>query len=163
MQDKMQITKVEIVCFAVVCAVTMFISANPYAIGVYNGCQWYQHLTYQFFHASIFHLGANIYVMWFCTTRFALKQWQLLMCLIISMLTPPIYTMPTIGASGIVYAMLGMINAIVLEKLRFASWIALYITISAFFNCNWVIHLLCFILGFTTNYTADLWKRVKTL
>ena len=163
MQDKMQITKVEIVCFAVVCAVTMFISANPYAIGVYNGCQWYQHLTYQFFHTSIFHLGANIYVMWFCTTRFALKQWQLLMCLIISMLTPPIYTMPTIGASGIVYAMLGMINAIVLKKLRFASWIALYITISAFLNCNWVIHLLCFILGFITNYIVDLWKRLKTL
>lgn len=159
----MQIAKVEIVCFAVICAVMLIMHSDPYCVGVYNGCQWWQHLTYQFFHTSAFHLGANIYVMWFGTTRFNLKQWQLLMCLIISMLTPPIFTMPTIGASGIVYAMLGMINTMVLKKLRFVSWIALYITVSAFFNCNWFIHLLCFILGFTTNYTVDLWKRLKTL
>lgn len=159
----MQIAKVEIVVFAMVCIVALFASANPYVIGVYNGCQWYQHLTYQFFHASVFHFGANIYVMWVCADRFNLKQWQLLVCLVISMLTPPIHTMPTIGASGIVYAMLGMINTMVLKKLRFASWIALYITISAFFNCNWILHLFCFILGFTANYIVDLWKRLKTL
>lgn len=159
----MQIAKIEIVIFGVVCAVMLMLGIDAMLVGVYDGCRWYQHLTYQFFHANIFHLAVNLYVMWLCVTRFKLSQRQMLMCFIISALAPATLSMPTIGASGIVYAMLGIINTMVAKKLRFAMWIAVYIAISALFNCNWSIHLYCYALGFMFNSITLLWTRLTRL
>lgn len=159
----MQIAKIEIVSFAIVCIAVLCLPTDPLSIGIYTNCRWWQHLTYQFAHANIFHLAVNIYVMYFCITRFSLSQSQILSCFAISALPPALSDIPTIGASGIVYAMLGVINTMVVEKLKFASWIALYITISYFFNNNWCIHLCCYLLGFLSNYIAILWTRLKRL
>lgn len=159
----MQIAKVEIIAFGIVCAVMLMLGIDAMLVGIYDGCRWYQHLTYQFFHANIFHLAINLYVMWLCVTRFKLSQRQMLMCFIISALTPATLSMPTIGASGIVYAMLGIINTMVAKKLRYAMWIAVYIAISALFNCNWSIHLCCYALGFMSNSITLLWTRLIRL
>lgn len=159
----MQVAKIEIVVFGCICAVMLLLGIDAHSVGVYDGCRWYQHLTYQFFHANIFHLAANLYVMWLCATRLKLSQRQMLLCLAISAMTPATSLMPTIGASGIVYAMLGIINTMVVEKLRFAMWIAVYIAISALFNCNWSIHLYCYALGFMFNSITLLWTRLTRL
>ena len=159
----MQIAKIEIIAFGIVCAVMLMLGINAMLVGIYDGCRWHQHLIYQFFHANIFHLAVNLYVMWLCVTRFKLSQRQMLMCFIISALTPATLPMPTIGASGIVYAMLGIINTMVAKKLRFAMWIAVYIAISALFNCNWSIHLYCYALGFMFNSITLLWTRLTRL
>ena len=159
----MQVAKIEIIAFGIVCAVMLMLGIDAMLVGIYDGCRWHQHLTYQFFHANIFHLAANLYVMWLCITRFKLSQWQMLMCFIISAMAPATLPMPTIGASGIVYAMLGIINTMVVEKLRFAMWIAVYIAISALFNCNWSIHLCCYALGFMSNSITLLWTRLTRL
>lgn len=159
----MQVAKVEIIAFGIVCAVMLMLGIDAMLVGIYDGCRWYQHLTYQFFHANIFHLVINLYVMWLCITRFKLSQRQMLMCFIISALPPATLPIPTIGASGIVYAMLGIINTMVVKKLRFAMWIAAYIATSALFNCNWSIHLCCYALGFMSNSITLLWTRLIRL
>lgn len=159
----MQIAKIEIIAFGVVCAVMLMLGIDAMLVGIYDGCRWHQHLTYQFFHANIFHLAVNLYVMWLCVTRFKLSQRQMLMCFIISAMAPATLPMPTIGASGIVYAMLGIINTMVAKKLRFAMWIAVYIAILALFNCNWSIHLCCYALGFMSNSITLLWTRLTRL
>ena len=159
----MRIAKIEIVLFAIVCIAVLLLPTDPLSIGIYTDCRWWQHLTYQFAHANIFHLAVNIYVMYFCITRFNLSQSQILSCFIISAILPALSHIPTIGASGIVYAMLGIINTMVVEKAKFAAWIALYITISYFFNNNWCIHLCCYLLGFLSNYIAILCTNLKRL
>ena len=159
----MQIAKIEIIAFGIVCAVMLMLGIDAMLVGIYDGCRWHQHLTYQFFHANIFHLAVNLYVMWLCVTRFKLSQRQMLMCFIISAMVPATLPMPTIGASGIVYAMLGIINTMVAKKLRFAMWIAVYIAISTLFNCNWSIHLCCYALGFMSNSITLLWTRLTRL
>ena len=159
----MQVAKIEIVAFGIACAVMLMLGIDAMLVGIYVGCRWYQHLTYQFFHANIFHLAVKLYVMWLCVTRFKLSQRQMLMCFIISAMVPATLPMPTIGASGIVYAMLGIINTMVAKKLRFAMWIAVYIAISALFNCNWSIHLCCYALGFMSNSITLLWTRLTRL
>ena len=159
----MQIAKIEIIAFGIACAVMLMLGIDAMLVGIYDGCRWHQHLTYQFFHANIFHLAVNLYVVWLCVTRFKLSQRQMLMCFIISAMVPATLPMPTIGASGIVYAMLGIINTMVAKKLRFAMWIAVYIAISALFNCNWSIHLCCYALGFMSNSINLLWTRLTRL
>ena len=156
----MQVEKIEIVLFACICFVLMLLDVDAHTIGIFDGCQWWQRLTYQFFHVSVFHLAVNIYVMWLCVTRFSLSNTIIACCYIASALVPTYTAVPTIGASGIVYALLGVINTMVVEKWRYAAWIAVYIGIFWLFNTNAVLHLTCYVYGLILGNVSLIWRRL---
>ena len=156
----MQVTKIEIVLFACICLVLMLLDVDAHTIGIFDGCQWWQRLTYQFFHVSVLHLAVNIYVMWLCVTRFSLSNTMIACSYIASAIVPTYTAVPTIGASGIVYALLGVINTMVVKKWRYAAWIAIYIGICWLFNTNAVLHLTCYVYGLILGNVSLIWGRL---
>ena len=121
----------------------------------------YTHLTYSFMHASILHLVFNSLA--FIGFYRVLKNYYKGLFLIIVLIAFSAsffaeYTLPTVGASGMVYAMIGMyIGLLVIGKVKilkkdlyiFLFSIGLMFAISVFkHNSNYVLHAICFIMGF---------------
>lgn len=65
-----------------------------------------QMMLYHFFHGNIFHLLANGLGIHFLLPRS--KWWQLLLAYVIASLSVMVATMPVVGLSNIVYALIGL-------------------------------------------------------
>jgi membrane associated rhomboid family serine protease len=82
-------------------------------LGYTDSSLWYTHFTYMFQHAGIVHLLLNsiAFISLFTALEKQVNKWLLSACIIaISFLASfaAMHDMPTVGASGMVYAMIGM-------------------------------------------------------
>ena len=99
---------------------------------------WWTHITYIFSHINLLHLFLNSFVIFglFKTLQRIYNKWHLALwvffiAILMSFLSE--YELPTVGASGMAYALVGiMIGLVVKKQLIFAKRINLYI----FFNWN---------------------------
>jgi membrane associated rhomboid family serine protease len=100
------------------------LNSNGQVIGVAEG-EWWRMLTAAFLHGSLIHLGLNMLFLWFIGTPLeaAIGKWRFLAVYFVSalagsagaLLFDP--TVPTVGASGALYGILG--TAVVLERQGF--------------------------------------------
>lgn len=107
----------------------------------------WNHLLYPFSHANIFHLLANILCFWMirCKT-------YLLLCFIVSFLCsflPSLSCEPTMGFSGILFAIVGMSwgrSGRFLEMLKRNMW---FLIIPMFIpHVNGLLHVYCMLAGY---------------
>ena len=134
-------------------------------LGFMHGSAWYTHFTYSFQHGSFMHLALNC-ISWLAVThaleRF-FKPWIFLVAVYVVAVVVSFvvsYSVPVVGASGMIYAMLGMYMSLVVRgRVRFASafnfWmffisVFTFLTISFFkTNSAGLLHLLCLCVGFS--------------
>ena len=122
------------------------------------------HLTYMFLHAGIIHLLINSFSFvsaWIIMKRFYRKGYFYVVPFALAFLTSfiplCIFDKPTVGVSGVVYAMIGMILPYFNFKKTYLFYlsIALSLIVSFFIHSsNFYLHLFCFIGGvlFTVFY-----------
>jgi len=138
---------------------------------------WWTHLTYNFQHANIWHLLVNSVAFWcvFKSLERHIPPYKIitisLAVAIIASFIPPFYETPTVGASGMIYAMIGILVSITLPPYIFLftkvptspnkspmvfrllfwlSCIALMLTVGFFLpNSAGLLHLYCFVGGFS--------------
>lgn len=116
-----------------------------------------QHLVFAFLHANIFHLLANS----LCVMQMRNIRRYFVSAFIISFVCSylpqlsPIWSLGLIsssgiiGASGVLFAIVGMKYAQVSSFVRMAKATAPFIIISAFLpNIAWTFHVQCLVLGF---------------
>lgn len=125
-------------------------------LGYTNTSDWYTHSTYMFQHASFLHLAINclsFLVSWIILSRI-FKRWFILPALLIGFAVSFIplceYSLPTVGISGVVYAMVGMMIPYHRFKKAYLFYlsIAISLIVSYFLkNTNFWLHLFCFISG----------------
>ena len=137
---------------------------------------WWTHFTYPFQHASITHLAINMLV--FITAFRVMEKfisWKVLFPIIYLFAVAASFfaeqSLPSVGASGMIYALFGMETVIVLfnrstmkQKITFFSAILLMLVVS-FLNTgsNFMIHLLSFSFGclfFTTRKWSNLRRQL---
>lgn len=127
-----------------------------YTVGVYVGCPWWHHLTYPLFHAGVLHAALNCWCLLSVVFLYDVRWRRLLAMLAIAMLVPvdvwastfPSLLKPTVGLSGMIYALFGSLSFDVKRKLYYQQSMLIYITIGFFLpNSSAVIHALCYTAG----------------
>jgi len=121
----------------------------------------YTHFTYSFQHASILHLVFNslAFIGFYRVLKNYIKYlFPIIVLIAFCASFPTEYTLPTVGASGMVYAMIGMyIGMILIGKIKINkkdAWIGLIslvlmYSISVFKeSSNSYLHGVCMVFGF---------------
>lgn len=135
---------------------------------------WWTHLTYIFVHQNFIHLLMNSigFLMLFDLLQKIFNKWVLLCAVFLIAFIASFaasYPLPTIGASGVVYALIGvMVELVVAGKIKhknklnlfvFALALLLGITISFFKGTsNVLLHIICLLMGFVYGWAYDLFK-----
>jgi membrane associated rhomboid family serine protease len=129
-------------------------------LGFATSSPLWTHFTYSFQHAGLFHLIINtlVFINVFRTMDIFLSwKEQLLSIYVIAVIASfgAVRAIPTVGASGMIYAMFGMMAVIVTlnkslpkQKAIFFCSIGIMMIVSLFnSNSNFMVHVLSFTLG----------------
>lgn len=127
-----------------------------YDVGVYAGCPWWHHVTYPFFHANVLHAALNCWCLLSVVFLYEVRWPRLLAMLAVAMCVPldalasayPSLLRPTVGLSGMIYALFGSLSFDVSRKWYYQRCMLLYISIGFFLpNSNAIIHACCYAAG----------------
>lgn len=148
----LRIKKEEIALF-VWYIVIMLLSLFPHDnIGLYDGCNLWQRLSYPIYHQNMFHALVNIYVMRQCYRSIPTLK-GILLFYIFAVSYPFASATPIIGMSGIVYAYMGYIAPYVKNKVKYNVTIIAYISLGFFIPCMAIgVHIYCYAIGLLWSY-----------
>nr|DAI43692.1 MAG TPA: GlpG-like protein [Caudoviricetes sp.] len=124
-------------------------------VGIYAGSNMLGRLLYPFFHANTFHALLNSWCLLSVVFIYDIGIGRLLSAYMIAVFVPVdtlgyFMTMdsPTVGLSGMVFALFGSISFEVLRKRYYQSWMIFYLAAGFLLpNTNAVLHLWCYVLG----------------
>lgn len=136
---------------AVVMLIYAFIDVAPEDVGIMQGVRFCNRLTYSFFHASFLHAFMNVWCLLSVAFVYPISIWSLIIAFGIAVSVPVdtfTCTIPTIGLSGVCFALMGRISFMVRRKWYYQAWLWFYILLGFLFpNTNGWLHLYCYILG----------------
>ena len=120
-------------------------------VGICKGCSWTSRLLHPFFHANIFHALVNCWALLSAVFVFDLGLVDLALSYAAAV-TVPVglmgLTVPTVGCSGALYFLFGMLSFRTVKKWKWHLWWLFFIGIGFFFPAsNAVLHLWCYGVG----------------
>ena len=122
--------------------------------GLVTGCDWTNHLTFNFVHANIFHLACNAYCMLLMMWSQNVKWWWWVMAFVLTIIVSFIIPCSSItaGFSGVLFAIVGMsLSQGELTLKRCIPVLAsLAISVLLAKNLAAAIHIMSCIVGFVT-------------
>lgn len=128
-------------------------------LGIYNGCEWWNYITYSLIHINFFHLSINSALFLFYWRR--LRNFNLYIIIPIMTITPILsaifatYQEPTVGASAIVLSMVGIITAGIEQRYMPKIILLLafsFLTTGLFApHINTLIHVYSFLISFAVS------------
>lgn len=125
------------------------ISAND--MGIYAGAPWYNWLTYQHFHGSIFHLLCNCWALLVFAFTVRTPWYKFIIAYALSATYPLVGEDVIVGVSGLIYAVAGMYSFYGDTIRKFSQYHLFFIATIAFgalFSHVAVgIHAYCYFLG----------------
>ena len=121
-----------------------FLGLEAEKYGLCVGATLFQRLSFHFFHASFLHAALNAWVLLSVVFLFDISIYPIITAFIIA---------PTIGLSGVCYALMGRIAFMVAKKWEYQGWMAFYIGVGFLFpNMNGWIHLYCYLVGMLVGF-----------
>ena len=123
---------------------------NWESVGIYTGCGPLCRAIYPLFHANIIHAALNIWCLLSIVFIYDITIWRLLFAYATAISIPTLFlsATPTVGLSGIVFALFGSISFEVGRKLYYQAWMFAYLILGFVFpNTNAWIHLYCYAIG----------------
>jgi membrane associated rhomboid family serine protease len=158
--------------------IAVHIAFGTEQIGYNTTSPWWTHITYIFAHVNIYHLVGNAIAFYTCFGTYATfhlikPRSALLLCTGIAFAASFFaeYERPTVGASGAIYALFGMIVARLLCSHTIYTMTrnlgAFFVTLAACLlmqafsaGVNVRLHLICLFLGFVVGNLAVIRKNV---
>lgn len=126
-------------------------------LGYTNKSGILSHFTYMFQHVNIIHLLLNSFsfiVIWIALQKHV-KQYLILPVFLIgficSFLPCASFDTPTVGVSGVIYAIMGMFTLYIKNKALYICLLSVLISLVVSYfapHTNFFIHLYCFVGGF---------------
>lgn len=113
-------------------------------------CSVEARLCYHFFHANIFHAFCNVWCLLALVFYYNVDGLELLLSYAIATTVPSVAlsTQPTVGASGICFALMGIVFYKVARKRYYLAWIIPVIAVGFFIpRMAATVHLYCFLVG----------------
>lgn len=149
--DTQKETKIGSLTIAVIVLCILPINVDWAKVGIYTGCDLSCRLLYSFFHANILHAIMNVWCLLSVVFIYNIKLWLLITSYVIAVSIPTfcLTPTPTVGLSGMVFALFAMLSFSVARKLYYQSWMIAYLVIGFLMpNVNAYLHLYCYIIGF---------------
>lgn len=149
------------ITIASILTIVYFLPVSCQVYGVSECSPWWTHFTYQFFHGSLLHLICNLYAIFMCLNNKVFSKRTLIPILyFVSVAASFMYTssIPTIGASGVVFAMIG-INFTRIPTRTNAIYMFVILAVGlALPKIAGITHLLSFMAG---SATALFYQNIK--
>ena len=129
------------------------------------GCGITGHLCYHFFHANFFHALCNVWCLLALAFYYDIEDWELLLAWLIACSVPSVAmaSQPTVGASGVCFALMGIVFYKVARKRYYLAWIIPMVAVGFLIpGMAATLHLYCFTLGITVSLVLQavgLYKR----
>lgn len=159
--ENLKKTSVLIIVLAVIVLHVISPDISRYGVGI--GSPAWTRLTYSFFHASWLHLLINIYVLLTLGFALDLRMGELVISYVLACAVPSfcIGVLPTVGLSGMIYAMLGMRT---MRNSNPGSVIlnVVLITAASIFlsHIAWRLHAYCYCSGLLISVlSTPLWRK----
>ncbi len=122
----------------------LFAEAHP----ISRGEPFANRFLYHFYHTSFLHYAMNVWCLVSAVFAFDLAVSDLTAAYIIASFVPVVWSSPTIGLSGICFALLGRCSFLVRRKLHYHYFMALFIIVGLITpKVNGFIHLYCYVAG----------------
>lgn len=131
--------------------------ASADRVGLYPGALFVNRFTYHFFHVSFLHVLLNAWCLLSVVFLYDISWLTLLGAFLmaasfpvdsLSVILPCAFSLPTIGLSGVCYALMGRIAFMTERKIYYQLWLWFYIALGfAFPNVNGWLHLYCYLVG----------------
>ena len=121
-----------------------------YAVGIYTGCGLGCRMLYPFYHANVLHATLNAWCLLSVIFIYDISLWRFFLSYIIAVTIPSfcLSGIPTVGLSGVVFALFGSISFEVQRKAYYQLWMLAYLVAGFFFpNTNALVHLYCYMAG----------------
>ena len=132
----------------------------------------YTHFTFMFQHAGIVHLVINslAFIGVFRAMERFINKWTLSAVIVFSSFAASIismYDIPTVGASGMIYTMIGMFFGLIIsgetaiiDKKKFSIFVlSVFLSLTISFlkeNSNFLLHIYCMLFGFLSSQMVKL-------
>ena len=138
------------------------------AVGIFTGCGLGCRMLYPFYHANLLHATLNAWCLLSVIFIYDISLWRFTLAYIIAVGVPsfclsiiaisfPVDALaclgvevldPTVGLSGVVFAIFGSISFEVQRKAYYQLWMLAYLVAGFFFpNTNALVHLYCYLAG----------------
>lgn len=120
------------------------------AVGIYTGCGLGCRMLYPFYHANLLHATLNAWCLLSVIFIYDISLWRFFLSYIIAVTIPSfcLSDIPTVGLSGVVFALFGSISFEVQRKAYYQLWMLAYLVAGFFFpNTNALVHLYCYLAG----------------
>lgn len=115
-------------------------------VGLSSDAPCYTALTYSFFHVSFLHAALNAWCLLSLVFGYGVSLNKMLIAYIIAILCPATSDIPTVGLSGVCFALIGMVS--VGRNYIFLLFVAAILALGFFFpQSNGWLHLLCYLAG----------------
>lgn len=121
-----------------------------YAVGIHTGCGLSCRMLYPFYHANLLHATLNAWCLLSVIFIYDISLWRFVLSYIIAVTIPSfcLSGIPTVGLSGVVFALFGSISFEVQRKAYYQLWMLAYLVLGFLFpNTNALIHLYCYLAG----------------
>lgn len=143
-------------CVAAVILGLSFVRCDGYDVGIYAGCGMRGRCLYPFFHAGVVHAALNVWCLLVMVFYYEVRIWRAGIAYLIAV-TVPADTLghlvggmdvPTVGLSGVIFGMFGMLSFGVRRKAYYQCWMACYL-LAGFASpaTNAWVHLYCYLAG----------------
>lgn len=154
--DKRKYEKITALLISILVVVLSFFNWNWKIVGIYAGCGLTGRMLYHFFHVNVLHALLNAWCLLSIVFIYNVRFIRMFTAYVIAS-TIPInaingiiggMSVPTVGLSGIVFVLFGMLSFDVLRKWYYQAWMLFYIIIGFIYpNTNAWLHLYCYICG----------------
>lgn len=142
-----------------------------HSVGLYAGGPWWGRFSYEFFHANLLHAALNCWCLLSVVFLYEVRWPRLLLAFAVAASVPAgalsgyfvSLCTPSIGLSGMVYALFGLLSFDVRRRWYYQGCMVMYLTLGFFLpNSSAVVHLWCYALGFLCAAVRCLYKwRMK--
>ena len=133
-----------------VCSLSLITIENWGLVGAYTGCGPLRRAIYPFFHVNIIHAALNVWCLLSVVFIYNITIWRILFAYIVALSIPNLFLSytPTVGLSGVVFALFGSISFEVGRKQYYQIWMGAYLVLGFLSpNTNAWIHLYCYVVG----------------
>lgn len=150
-------TKTTALVLTALVTVLSLMPVSPEHTALMPSCPWTHRLMYQFFHAGLLHAVLNGWVLISAVFMYPTSHWMLLTAYVISATVPEaLCPLPTLGMSGLVFALLGEYSFTVARKWYYQRWMLGFILFGILVpNINGWLHLYCYGLGVSVSFLTS--------
>lgn len=156
-------TKVSALVYVVAILVLHLLPVPLDAVGVRAGCTLSARLLHPFFHASLLHCLVNGWALLSVVFIYEPSLVRLLVCYGIAVSFPASLfgcATPTVGASGVIFALLGSLSFSVRRRWYWQAWWAFFLGLGFVLpTTNGWVHLYCYVLGVAIGFLCKPVRR----